>query len=199
MLGWDYPGWDPSLPTPEGLQCSRQRHEDPTRGRRVGTVPSACAPGHPCTFELQQSEFWVAAWRPGGSVRAHPSSGRVQEAAALCLGMGQQVDVEAPVELGWCIPGSLDPHVPQPHSGNVGVCKADRQKTSKQRGGILIHMALEAKFLSWPWRVGVELLPSSAVPLAQGHPKIDLLCHGWARRPEGSDIQQTERPPRCLC
>lgn len=30
--GWDYPSRDPSFPAPEGLWCSRQRLEDPTRG-----------------------------------------------------------------------------------------------------------------------------------------------------------------------
>lgn len=42
-------------------------------------------------------------------------------------------------------------------------------------------MALEAKFLSWPWRVGVELLPSSAVPLAQGTPKSICCVMGGLR------------------
>lgn len=72
-------------------------------------------------------------------------------------------------------------HPTQPHTGTwVFAELTDVKETClQQRGGILIHMALEAKFLSWPWRVGVELLPSpAAVPLAQGTPKSTCCAMG---------------------
>lgn len=63
-------------------------------------------------------------------------------------------------------------HTPQPHTGWVFA----------KLGGILIPTALEAKFLSWRWRVGVELLPrSAAVPLAQGSPKSICCAMGGLR------------------
>lgn len=142
----------------------------------MGTVPSPCAPGHPCTFELQQSQFWVAALRRGGCARAHPSSRRVREAAALRLGTTGWGSRWMWKHL-WSWGGASQDHwthIPHPTlSTGVFAKLTDLKETwLQQRGGILIHMALEAKFLSWPWRVGVELFPSSAaVPLAQGTPK----------------------------
>lgn len=92
-------------------------------------------------------------------------------------------------------------HPTQPHTGTwVFAELTDVKETClQQRGGILIHMALEAKFLSWPWQWELSCCPAQQQCPFTRHPKIDLLCHGWARRLEGSDIQQAERPPRSLC
>lgn len=92
---------------------------------------------------------------------------------------------------------------PTPHSPTLGTwvfAKLTDVKETwlQQRGGILIHAALEAKFLSWPWRVGVELLPSSAaVPLAQGTPKSICCAMGGLGGWRDLTSNRLKAPPRC--